>query len=208
MSASVDYFYSFRSPYSYLSAPRAFMLPMRFELELRFRGVIPMAMRGQAVPRAKRLHTVRDAAREAQRLGMPFGRICDPIGEGAMRCLVLSAHAADQGHEREFVLAAGQGIWSEAADVATDAGLRPVCERAGLDWHQCEKALRSPELRERVEADTQALIDIGHWGVPVFDFAGELFWGQDRIEDLEATLRDAGVPRRRAFYAYGNARAL
>src|SRR5262249_45360323 len=43
MSARLDFFYSFRSPYSYLAAPRAFELPDRFEVNLAFRGVIPMA---------------------------------------------------------------------------------------------------------------------------------------------------------------------
>ena len=46
-----------------------------------------------------------------------------------------------------------------------------------------------------MDADTQALLDLGQWGVPVFVLSGEPFWGQDRIEDLEAALRDAGLER-------------
>lgn len=195
MSEPLDYFYSFRSPYSYLSAPRVFALPERFDVAVRFHGVIPMAMRGQAVPRAKRMHTIRDVAREARRLSMPFGRIHDPIGEGAMRCLLVGAHATRAGRARELVLAAGQGIWSEAVDVATDAGLRQVCERAGLDWADCSAALTDPALREQVERDTQALADLGMWGVPVVVLRGEPFWGQDRIEDLEAALEALGLRR-------------
>lgn len=195
MSGAVDFFFSFRSPYSYLAAPRAFALRVRYDVELTYRGVIPMAMRGQAVPRAKRLHTLRDAAREAARLGMPFGRIHDPIGKGAMRCLLVGEHALDQGREREFVLAASRGIWSEAMDVARDEPLRELSERAGLGWEDCAAALESPEKRERVEANTNALDAAGHWGVPLFVFDGELFWGQDRIEDLEAALRAAGLER-------------
>jgi 2-hydroxychromene-2-carboxylate isomerase len=193
VSARLDFFYSFRSPYSYLSAPRAFALPERFDVSLAFRGVIPMAMRGEAVPRAKRLHTLRDAAREARRLGMPFGHIHDPIGRGALRCLAVSEHAVDAGRVREFVLAAGRGIWSEAVDVSSDAGLQAVCERAGLSWEECAAALENEELLARVQANTDELAGLGHWGVPVFVFAGELFWGQDRIEDLERRLRDAGL---------------
>jgi 2-hydroxychromene-2-carboxylate isomerase len=93
------------------------------------------------------------------------------------------------------VLEASRGIWAQAADVASDAGLRPICERAGLDWGDCMAALEDPDLRARVDADTAALADLGHWGVPVFVFEGELFWGQDRIEDLEAALREAGLER-------------
>ena len=191
----VDFFFSFRSPYSYLAGPRAFALPERFDIELAFRGVIPMVMRGQSVPREKGLHTLRDVAREADRLGMAFGRIHDPLGQGAIRCLIVSELAVDRGREREFVLAASRAIWGEAVDVATDEGLRGICERAGLDWEECRRALEDPAMMARVEANTEALGELGHWGVPVFVLRGELFWGQDRIEDLEIALRDAGLAR-------------
>jgi 2-hydroxychromene-2-carboxylate isomerase len=195
MSERLDYFYSFRSPYSYLSAPRAFALPEDFDVELRFHGVVPMAMRGQSVPRSKRLHTLRDVAREARRLEMPFGRIHDPIGEGAMRCLVLAQLAGREGLTREFVLAAGRGIWAEAIDVASEEGLREVCEGAGLAWSDVAAALADPALREHVERDTEALAQLGQWGVPVLVFRGEAFWGQDRIMDLQGALAEAGLRR-------------
>jgi 2-hydroxychromene-2-carboxylate isomerase len=186
----IDFFFSFRSPYSYLAAPRAFALRDEYDVDVVFRGVIPMAMRGQSVPREKSLHTLRDVKRESLRLGIPFGRIHDPLGEGAMRCLLVAEHAVDVGRERDFVLEASRGIWAEAADVARDSGLRPICERADLDWRACVAALEDPVMRWRVEENTEALAQIGHWGVPVFVLDGELFWGQDRIEDLEITLRE------------------
>lgn len=192
----VDFFFSFRSPYSYLAAPRAFALADRPGVEVAYRGVIPMAMRGQKVPQAKRLHTLRDVQREADRLGMPFGRIHDPIGEGALRCLRVAQHAVDVGAERAFVLEAGRAIWAEAVDVASDPGLRGVCERAGLEWEACRAALDDPQMAARVEADTQALLDLGHWGVPVLVVEGELFWGQDRIEDVERAITMSRARRR------------
>jgi 2-hydroxychromene-2-carboxylate isomerase len=188
VSERVDFFYSFRSPYSYLAAPRAFELADRHDIDLVFRGVTPMAMRGQSVPMSKRLHTLRDVKREADRLGMPFGRVHDPIGDGARRCLVVSEHAVDAGRVREFVLEAGRAIWSDAADVATDRGLRPVCESAGLSWEDCAAALEDPAMQARVDKNIAALLALGHWGVPVLIVRGEPFWGQDRIEDAEAAL--------------------
>ncbi len=78
-------------------------------------------------------------------------------------------------------------------DVSSDESLRAICERAGLSWRACQQALHDRSLRARVEENTAALIDLGHWGVPVLAFEGELFWGQDRIEDLEIALGDAGL---------------
>jgi 2-hydroxychromene-2-carboxylate isomerase len=184
----IEFFFSFRSPYSYLAGPRAFALAERYDVDVVFRGVIPMAMRGQSVPVSKRLHTLRDAKREAERLGLPFGRIHDPIGDGAMRCLVVSEHAADAGRVRDFVLTASRAIWSEAVDVASDKGLRAVCERSGLDWAACAAALDDLGLRSRVDANTERVAELGHWGVPLFVLDGELYWGQDRIEDVERAL--------------------
>jgi 2-hydroxychromene-2-carboxylate isomerase len=195
VTARLDFFFSFRSPYSYLAGPRAFALRDRFDVDVVFRGVMPMVMRGESVPRAKSLHTLRDVAREAKRLGMDFGAIHDPVGAGAVRCLAVAEHAIDVGRERAFVLEASHGIWGQAVDVSSDDGLRGVCERAGLEWGACEAALVDPALRARVDANIAALAELGQWGVPVFVVGDEVFWGQDRIEDVQRTLRDAGLER-------------
>jgi 2-hydroxychromene-2-carboxylate isomerase len=193
--STLDFFFSFRSPYSYLAAPRAFALADEYEVDLAFRGVIPMAMRGQKVPREKGLHTLRDVKREANRLGMPFGPVWDPLGDGAIRCLVVAEHAVDVGRERDFVLSASRAIWGEGVEVASDDGLRHAAERAGLDWSDCRAALRDGELRARVDANTALLSELGHWGVPILRFDDELFWGQDRIGDVKLALGAAGLRR-------------
>jgi len=190
MSAgSVEYFFSFRSPYSYLSAPRVFDLPRRHGVELVWRGIRPMAMRGQPLPRAKQLYILRDAAREADRLGLPFGRIYDPLGEGVWRCLCVAELANESGRLADFVTIAARGIWGEGADVSQDRPLRALCERAELAWEDCRRAIETPEYRERVERNTAALAELGHWGVPTLVYEQQAYWGQDRIEDLERALR-------------------
>jgi 2-hydroxychromene-2-carboxylate isomerase len=168
-------------------------LPERYDIDLVYRGIRPMAMRGQPLPLAKRLFILRDSKREADRLGMPFGKIHDPLGEGVWRCLTVAEHAATVGKLREFVLAASRGIWAEGADVLRAPGLRPICERVGLDWADCLDAIVNPAYRRRIERNTARLEQLGQWGVPVFTFNGEAWWGQDRIVDLEWALRDAGL---------------
>lgn len=193
MQEPLEYFFSFRSPYSYISGPRAFDLAQRYNIELVWRGVRPMAMRGQPLPRSKQFYILRDTAREADRLGMPFGKIYDPLGEGVWRCLTIAEHAKAKGRLAEFVLAASRASWAEGIDVNQDAPLRAICERAGLAWNDCQAAIANAEFRQRVEDNTARLSDLGQWGVPTFLFRGEAFWGQDRIQDLEAVLTAAGL---------------
>ncbi len=193
MAERLDYFFSYRSPYSYLSAPRAFALPDVWDVDLVYRGTIPMVMRGQTVSREKGIHTMRDTKREADALGMPFGPVHDPVGDGAMRCLLVGELAADEGLAKEFVLSASRGIWGEGVEVASDDGLRLVVERAGLDWSAAQAALDSAEYADRLEANVAELEAMKHWGVPTFVLRGEIFWGQDRIIDLEARLAEYGL---------------
>ena len=147
----VEFFFSFRSPYSYLAAERAFALPRRYDIDLIYRAVRPMAMRGQPLPRPKQFYLLRDAAREADRLGLPFGKIHDPLGEGVWRCLCVAEHALERGRAAEFVTATARAIWGEARKVLDDAPLRALCEGAGLDWSECRAAIANPVESLRTE---------------------------------------------------------
>lgn len=199
MTNTVEYFFSFRSPYSYLSGPRAFALTQRYDIDLVWRGIRPMAMRGQPLPRSKQFYILRDAAREAGRLGMPFGKIHDPLGEGVWRCLTIAEYALQRGRLADFVLAASRASWAEAIDVSRDAPLRIICERVGLDWQNCVAAINNAEFRQRVEDNTARLAALGQWGVPTFMFRDEAYWGQDRIPDLESALRAAGLEKKKSM---------
>lgn len=199
---TLDFYFSFRSPYSYLALARTFALADHYGLDLRIRPVLPMVMRGLPVPREKRLYILLDAAREAGRLGIPFGRVCDPVGAGVERCMALFMTARKAGRERAFLQTVATGIWAEGADVTRDDTLLRLCARAGLPLPATALAesLATEDWRAMAEANRQALDALGHWGVPVLHLP-DLdchCWGQDRFWALEAALADhlAALPAR------------
>ena len=183
----VEFFYSFRSPYSYLAAEQ--VAQADWPAPLSIRPVLPMAMRGMKIPRRKGLYIARDVKREADRLGLPFGRIADPLGAGAERCLSLFPLAPDTAAQLAFLLSASRGVWSEGIDVATDAGLRFVWERAGLDWPPAAAKLARGMDLDYAEQNRQALFTAGAWGVPSFRYGDFMTWGRDRIWMLEEVFR-------------------
>lgn len=187
----LEMFHSFRSPYSYLALQRSFDIADAFGLKLEVKPVLPMVMRGMAVPKAKLLYIVKDACREAQRLGIPFGKMVDPLGRGAERCIAAFYYAKSQGRERDFLLAAGKAIWAEGVDVAEDEGMTHVAERSGLFWPELKAALSLDDWRAAAEENRAVMTEAGVWGVPSFKVGALILWGQDRdwllarkIEDL------------------------
>lgn len=184
----LEFFYSFRSPYSYLAAVQLQRLLPRIKRPVAIRPVLPMAMRGFTVPLAKRLYILRDTAREAAQLDIPFGFACDPIGAGAMRCLKTFPLATDTQQQLDFLVSASRAAWSEGIDLASDAGLRLAAERAGLNWHEVEARLNGDDIAY-AEQNREALFAAGFWGVPSFRLGEFGTWGRDRLWMIEELLR-------------------
>ena len=176
----LELFHSVRSPYSYLALVRLSEIADAFGLDLQIRPVLPMVMRGMQVPRQKLLYIVKDAAREAHRLGIEFGKIADPVGPGAERCLAVFQFADSSQQGRDFLLNAGAAIWSQATDMATDAGLRKVTEKTGLSWAAVRSALDNDQWRTSAEKNRDSMMRSGSWGVPTIRMGEFVAWGQDR----------------------------
>ena len=187
---ALEMFYSFRSPYAYLALTRIFKIVDAFGLKLEVRPVLPMVMRGLSVPKSKLIYIAHDANREAARLEVPFGNIADSLGEGAERCIAAFYYAQDQGKGRNFLYIVGQAIWSKGIDVATDEGMQIVAKRAGLFWPDLKEALDDDDWRSNVEANREALTEIGLWGVPSFKIGEVALWGQDRDWLLARKIED------------------
>jgi 2-hydroxychromene-2-carboxylate isomerase len=189
---TVELWFSFRSPYSWLALPRARTLARAYGAKLELRPILPMVMRGLAVPRIKTLYITLDCKREAERLGLPFGKIVDPVGAGAARALAVLHHAIDLGVGEAFAELGLKAAFADGIALAEGKGLYGVARAAGLTDAQTDAALADESWRERAEANRVALLDAGLWGAPSFRIAGApAYWGQDRLWMLEDDLRAA-----------------
>lgn len=178
---SLEVFLSLRSPYSYLAAMRMFDLAEDWNARLTLRPVLPMVMRSLPVPATKRFYIVRDCKREAERYGLPFGKIADPVGKGVERGLAILIGEIERGRGKAFLQAFMTAVWAGGVNAASDAGLRRICDRAGVDWTEAEADLARKDWRDIVEANRLDLFAGGHWGVPTFKVGERMAFGQDRL---------------------------
>ena len=147
-----------------------------------------MVMRGLPVPMSKRRYITLDAAREARRLGVPFGKIVDPVGKPVERGYSILPWAREQGRGFEFCQAFLAGVWSQGIDAGSDAGLKQIVENAGLDWSAARQQLGSEIWRTEAEANRAEMLALGVWGVPSFRVGNVITWGQDRLWLIEEEL--------------------
>jgi 2-hydroxychromene-2-carboxylate isomerase len=213
MTTPIDLFFSFRSPYSYLAMPGALKLEMDFDVEVRLRPVLPLAVRDPGFfspDNLKRAKYIRlDWPRRAQMLGMAHAWPSpDPIVQDMQtyaiaaeqpyihRLTWLGVEAERLGHGIEFAHEVSALIFGGTRDWHLGDHLSRAAERAGLDRVAMDAAIAEPAAhREAVEANHQALAAAGHWGVPTFACEGEPFFGEDRIDTLRWRLGQQGLAR-------------
>lgn len=192
----IDYWFSFRSPYSCISARRMWRLAHHYDCELRLRFILPMVMRGLPVPPVKRMYITLDTKREAECFNEPYGTIVDPVGPGAARALAVLHHAIPLGAGEAFAELGMRAAFADGIELASDKGMYDVARRAGLTDEQTRAALADESWREVAEENRQALFDAGLWGAPSFRVDGKpAHWGQDRFWALEEDILDAIAER-------------
>jgi 2-hydroxychromene-2-carboxylate isomerase len=188
---------SFRSPFSYLAVEQIEGVLAPYQVPLVLRPVLPMVNRGVPLPSVKRAYMLRDAKREADRLGIAFGEVCDPVGTGVDHCLALAKWAEARGSALAFARSAMRGIWAEARDMREYVDLRYVVERAELPWNEAREALHE-NATKWAQSNAADLAVIGLWGVPSLRVGDFIAWGQDRLPLLADRLRRHEIAREAA----------
>ena len=216
MSLSVDLYFSFRSPYSYLALPKTMRLVADYDVTVNLRPVYPLAVRvpdffKKTNPQFAR-YVALDSWRVAQHEKIPFRfPRPDPIVQNMAtlevaeqqpyihRLTRLGALAQLEGRSLLFVDAIARVLWDGTVTPWNEGDhLARAAEKAGFDLAAMDKAvLADPDRYEAViAANEKDHAASGHWGVPTFVFEKEPFFGQDRIDLLIWRMQGKGLAKR------------
>ena len=216
MTLSVDLFFSFRSPYSYLALPKTMQLVADYDLTVNLRPVYPLAVRvpgffKKTNPQFAR-YVVLDSSRVAKHENIPFRfPRPDPIVQDMTtldvaehqpyihRLTRLGAAAQLEGRSLAFTHAISRVLWDGSINGWNEGHhLAKAATAAGFDLAAMDAAISAdPDRYERIIAgNEQDHAASGHWGVPTFAFENEPFFGQDRIDLLVWRMESKGLRRR------------
>jgi len=188
---SALWYFDFVSPFAYICLHRLKELPQDVKLEYRpvlFAGLLShWGQKGPAEIAAKRRYTYRWCNWWAKRLGIPFRF---PAGHpfNPLQHLRLSIAC---GSTPEAVRKIFDSLWTGGDDAANPIAFGALARSLGIDPMQ----LGAEEIKDALRRNTEQAAARGVFGVPTFEVDGELFWGADSIEFLNAFLADPSVLR-------------
>ena len=174
------------SPYAYLHLKQFQRLRPGLEIDyvpVLFAGLLKAwETKGPAELPAKRTHTYRQCVWLAGQLGIPFRmpprHPFNPLA--ALRLLIaLDANPVAIQRAFDFIWADGRDPEVEAPALAAALGVTDAASR-----------LADPAIKARLTTNTEQAVQRGVWGVPTFDFGGQLFWGADTIDWMNAYVDD------------------
>ena len=198
MSHSVDYFFAPQSPWAYLGHQRfhnilkksgAAVRVMPFDLGGKvfpISGGLPL---GQRAPQ-RQAYRLTELARFSKWLGAPLHlkpTFFPVSGDDAAKLIIAVDMAVGADAAMNISGAVLSAVWSQQRNIADEKTLAELLHEQHLPA-ACLEQSYNQAVHERYESYTQMAIDAGVFGAPSYILAGEIFWGQDRLDFVERAL--------------------
>ena len=182
------WYFDFISPFAYLHLKQFDQLPAGLDIEyvpVLFAGLLKAhGHKGPAEIAEKRRQTYRMCLWSARQHGIEMRfPPAHPFNPLHVLRLALAAGAS-----RDHVAAIFDCIWRRGEDVNTPGVFAALAR--GLGVADAQAAIADPQVKRRLIDNTERAIARGVYGVPTFDFAGELFWGVDALGLMNDYARD------------------
>jgi 2-hydroxychromene-2-carboxylate isomerase len=195
MSKTVEFFYDFGSPASYIAFKRLPAVAAERGAQVVWRpmllgGVFKAA--GNASPvsvPAKGKWMMGDLQRWAAKFGVPFS--FNPFFPINTLALMRGAtglqmrQPADFGRYNEVIFDA---LWRAPRNLGDSAVLAGVLAANGFDPEAFSALVADPEVKARLVATTEEAVQRGVFGAPTFFVGGEMHFGQDRLDFVRDAL--------------------
>jgi 2-hydroxychromene-2-carboxylate isomerase len=192
--ADVDFFFDFISPYTYLArtqldgiasrtGARFKTWPIHLLNLMKIVGNSPTTV----LCKNKRKYAGQDLARWCGRYHVPFKSNPHLPGDHSLT-LKGALVAQEMNLEEQYNRAVFSAFWADAVNVTDRSALVQRLERAGLDGSAIVTEAQKPEYAKRLETNTQMAADRGVFGSPTFIVGDDIFFGNDRLDFLEARL--------------------
>lgn len=194
--AHIDYYLSTLSPYAYLAGDRLERIAARHGASITYKplDILALFARTGGTPPAER-HPARNAyrtqelPRQAKKCGLPLNpRPAHwPTNPAPSSYAIIAAQKAGGGDLGALVHGILRACWAEDRDIAGDDVVRDCLTRAGFDPALADSGLLTGA--ETYATNLEEAVAAGVFGVPFYVVdSGQMFWGQDRLEDLDLHL--------------------
>lgn len=203
MSDTIQFYYDYSSPYGYLASERIEAIAERHGRRVQWCPILlgaifkvsgsgpltEMPMKGE--------YALHDFARSAREHDLAYSHP-EPFPIPTVAAARLTVWARDHEDQAvadktaEIVHALFRALYVDKRSINDASTALEIVAGQGLDAAAAEAALADSRVKDRLRQDVEAAVARGIFGSPTIDIDGELFWGSDRLEQIDRWLERGG----------------
>lgn len=196
---AIDFYFDFSSPYGYLASTRINALAERHQRRVTWRPILlgPMFKAAGTAPLVsvplKGPYSVRDFLRTARLLKIPYTQPASfPIGtQNAARAFYWLTDR-DEVKAQRFAQTCYATYFGQGIDISSAEKIADIAATLGEARAEVLAAMADPLIKERLKNEVDAALANGVFGSPFIIVDGEPFWGNDRLDQVDAWLATGG----------------
>ncbi|MEO8385314.1 MAG: 2-hydroxychromene-2-carboxylate isomerase [Betaproteobacteria bacterium] len=196
---AIDFYFDFSSPYGYLASTRIDALAARHNRRVVWRPILlgPMFKAAGTAPLInvplKGPYSARDFLRTSRFLKIPYTQpAAFPIGTQNAARVFYWLSDRDEANAHKFAKLCYNTYFAEGVDISSAEKVADIATQLGEERTAVQTAIADPVVKERLKNEVDAALTKGVFGSPYIIVDGEPFWGNDRLDQVEAWLAAGG----------------
>lgn len=195
MAEPIDFYFDFSSSYSYIGQHRLQELADNHNREVRWRPVALGAIfkslgTGPHSPETpKGSYVWKDVERSAADAGLPY-HWPEPFPFNSLSAARIYYYIAetDESKAIEWARAVFDSSFGRGKDCSDPAELTKIAGKLVLDAADLLDACNRDEVKQKLKDATAEAMQKGVFGAPTFFVGGDMYWGADRIDQMDRSL--------------------
>ena len=192
MSKTVDFYFDFSSSYSYIAVHKLLELAARHDLEVNWKPIALGAIfknLNHAPPGSdsvKGQYVWRDVQRSAEQNNLPY-HWPEPFPFNSMAAARIYWYLSGKDPQKAvaWMSAVFDASFGHGKDCSNPETLAGIAAELELDGAELLAATKDDAVKQKLQQVTGEAMEKGVFGAPTFFFDGEIYWGADRIDQME-----------------------
>jgi 2-hydroxychromene-2-carboxylate isomerase len=191
----IDYFFATISPFVYLAGTRMEAIAARHGATIVYKPLDGPALfprtGGQVLAErhpSRKAYRLQELRRQSKKLGMTLNLqpAFFPVNPAPSSYAVISAAKAGGGDLGGLVHGFTRAVWAENRNIADGEVVQDILRAHGYDPALADRGMLASA--ETYVANLEEAVSRGVFGLPSYLVGDEVFWGQDRLDDLDLYL--------------------
>ena len=191
----IDYFFAAISPFVYLGGQRLEAIAQTYGATIRYVPIDAPALfprtGGQVLADrhpSRKAYRFQELQRWSARLGMPLDLkpAFFPVNPAPASYAIIAAAKVGGSDLGGLVHAFPRAVWAEGRNISDDDVVKDILARHGFDPSIADRYMLM--AAETYASNLEEAVLRGVFGVPSYVVGEQIFWGQDRLEDLDLHL--------------------